>query len=255
MSEKQLAVNVNTGARPIAETIRQLLDNGFATIRADIQNPDGFIIDELFSFYGSEVTKSVKTYLLTHANIPVVLNWPREGLSIPQVCIVTATEEEDPNLDFIGDRGSFLGTGFFSQGLDANGDVVLVGTGPIIQREQRGYGESVTLMIFVRSEDPTQCVYLSNIVRLLVFMNKTALIRHLDFHNLTIGVADVAHSAELFPEFAYTRQITLKGNTFFDYNLPQRVVAALDFSLLVRPAIISIESVALPTAIAVPYSK
>ena len=241
-----LQPNVASGARPTTETIRQLIVFGFQQLREDCASPNSLhIVDELFSMWGTDaltgtpVVDQVKKYLVEHTNMPVVLNWPKSGLSLPQICVVAQAENENSEQAYIGDQTGFIGAGV---GVirDANGNITgEIADNNIVQRRQKGMVVNAQTGVFVRAKDPTLCVYFAHIVRLIIFMNKLELIENGDMHNLTIDVEEIVDGQELFPEFAYTRMISLKYLTAFDYNLPQEVIRRLSFSLLINPTTIN----------------
>ncbi len=254
---RQKQPNVASGARPVAETIRQLIEYGLSVIHKDISDPNSqFIVDELFSMWGQETIDKAKQYLKEHTNIPVVMDWPHEGLDLPQVCVVTQSERERETEEFLGDVTGMVGAGAATR-FDANHNPIEeVSDNNIVQRQQRGLLVNGTTGVYVRAKDPNLCTLLTHVVRLIIFMNKIALIRDGDIHNLVIGVEAIAHNPELFPEFAYTREIELTYVTQFDYNLPTEIVRRLSLGLLVNPPVIepSDGSVHDENAVVVPIS-
>ena len=231
---KQLQPNVASGVRPVAETMRQLIEYGLQMIRDDIASPNSlFMVDELFSMWGPDVIAQVKEYLTEHTTIPVIVGWPLSGLSLPQICVVTQAEKELSESDFIGDIASTIGQGSY---VLEDGQNTEVSDNNTVQRVQKSMSVKGSTGLFVRAKDPLLTTYLTHAVRLIVFSNKRDLIKDGDIHNLMIDVEEVAHNPELFPEQAYTRVVSLNYDTFFDYNLPEKVIKRLSFSLLVNTA-------------------
>lgn len=193
-----------SGARIPEFFVRQLLGAELRHLRENIDQPDG-VLDELFRMYGAEALRQIKGFIREHPNIRVQVNWPREGQSLPWICVVNQGESEDREFAFLGDRGGIARTGQLSGGR------------PTL-KAQYVLGERRNLDVIVCTMDPDLTMFLHYIVKRTILVNKTPLTEFVDIQNLVLSGRDLQGDGVYLPTFGYTKSVSLQFQTTFDYN-------------------------------------
>lgn len=205
--------------------------------------------------WGEDTIGNVKKLIVEHQNMPVILQYPKDDLDIPQICVVAMQEDEDIERDVLGDQTGMTGRGM-NETVDAVGEPVVKGT-KIIQRRQLGLATKCVTDIYVRTDDALLTVLVAHLVRLILFINKDQLIEDADIHNMVINIKEMTDGASaLFPKFAFTKVVNVNYDSHFDYNLQEETLKRLNLSILVNPAQIEPPDGDLhdENAVKVPYS-
>jgi hypothetical protein len=198
--------NKASGARIPEFTIRKFIAFALKKISDDIDGATGKFIEELFSLHGTATVNQVKKYLRDHANVQVVHNFPRPDQHLPVVAVVNGGEKEGKD-QFLGDH---VGEAVYGT----------LGNEGVPTHTRQGFGVFLdnTTHIFVIAEDPTLVLFLSQILRYILFSASDDFNKFADMHALTIDMADLQWQQELLPEFAYMKVITMSYRTVFDVN-------------------------------------
>lgn len=172
---------------------------------------DQSLIDDLFSDFPADIRSYIKTYFAKTTNIPVRLGWPRPDMTLPAINISLGSEQESDGNDLLGDH---MEEGYVR---NAEGEVSQIG-------EISGFGTACShnLLVLTQSSDAT--VYLYNVVRRIIFVNKMAL-EEAGIKNLRINGSDMQFEENYFPEFVFARNVNLSCNTWFTVAPPPEVVA------------------------------
>jgi hypothetical protein len=217
MSEQQHDM-APTGARMSEHVLRQLLSWGFAQIRKNLDSPRD-VISELFRIQGAERRKEIRAYLRDATGIAFEVNYPRQDLALPWVCVVEGSVQEDPNFTFLGDHVGIQRLGVLG-GIHST-------------RQQKGVGLQCNTQIYVAAQDQQLVSYLSYLAYYILFSNKDALHEQYDIYNLKMSWSDLQWRQELFPSFCYMKVITCQYGSFFDFNEHEeaRAIVSLDLSV------------------------
>lgn len=168
--------------------LESVLKRGFAAIAAQSD-----LLDDIFYNYPPEMLAEVKTYLKRHDLVKgIVLNWPREGFTMPTIAIVNAGDSEDAQHDTLGDVLEELTVG--------NNDASIT--------EYRGIAKNGTYQILCLSQDPRLSMYIAYLVETILILNSPAL-QETGMHNMMLNSADLRFEEQLLPEWANSRMVTV----------------------------------------------
>jgi hypothetical protein len=206
--------NSPQGARLTEYVLRDLISFGLGQLRAHADDLKNNIIDELFAQLSEDRREEIKAWLRTHKNIPVEVNWPSPGISLPWIACVNAAVNEDPGNTYLGDYA---------------GRQVLGGA----SREAFGVGLKASTQIWVMTDDPQTAAFLFWICWYILFSNKRGLEERYDVQNLTLSGQDVRWDESLLPEFCYIKMLQAQYDSMFDFNGPEEVNAIFSISLMV----------------------
>lgn len=240
MTEDQTP-NGFTGNMFFEELLRQFLKFQFQEIEQNASKPGNTFVDELFSRYGDDVRLQAKKWFITQKNIAVTINYPRDPMTIPFVCIINEDENEKAGEAYLGDHGGVLYQGAHSVQASSQlqiptlyGALNEVDDRPraIQARYLLSVPESHVTRVYCATENVNSTLYLYTMVKALLLVNKMDFDRYVGARNMTMGGGDFAHHPELFPDFAYFRVITLNYDMNFDVPLaPNRTIGGVDVSI------------------------
>ncbi len=180
--------------------LRNAIDSGFQTF---VDNPE--LIDSLFAAYGDDVIAEVKSYLIARndpagpgsadsgkSTVKTSINYPKDGFSLPHVAIVMGMDAEQSQYDAIGDAFDFREN-------ESNTQVTVI----------RGIMTEAQYSLMIMSQHSNLTVYLYILVKAIIIMNS------IEFHkrgmqNIMLTGRDLTLDQNLFPEFAYGRQLVVK---------------------------------------------
>jgi len=204
------------------ELLRRFFVFAFGEIARTVNDPDVTFIDELFSSWGDEVRLQVKKWFVESTNINVSINFPKQDIGLPFVCVVNSNESEAAQA-YLGDYGGHMMLGAdqvtASSKLDIYGDVDNRPRGTQVRR-LLSVPETKTTQIFIGTNDVNTTLYLYTVVKALLLMNKIDFDKRGGARNLKVSGSDLQYHQELWPEFAYFKQLTLNYETNFDVALP-----------------------------------
>lgn len=163
----------------------------------DTLETDQSAVDDLFSILPDTVRTTIKTWLSQH-KVEVRYNWPRPDAVMPSIHVVTSGENESVGEDALGDV------------LDVRVDRA---SGEV--REVTGYASSFSISLLVISTSEELTLYLSQLVRRIVFLAKMAL-EQAGLHNVRISSSDMRFEQDYFPDFAYARSVNVEGMYTFE---------------------------------------
>lgn len=210
------------------ELLRQFLAYQFQEIQRDIAAPGVSFFDEMFARFGDDVRLQVKKWFSENKNIPFMINYPRDNMTIPMVCVVNESETEKSAEVYLGDHGGEMLGG--SHSVIASSQLPPTLYGDIIgipdNRPRATFGrqvvsipESHTTKIYVATENPNATLYLYSVIKALILINKLDFDRSAGARNMKISGNDFDHKAELFPTFAIFKVLTLEYDMNFDVAL------------------------------------
>lgn len=177
--------------------IRELLDYSFKNLRVSPKR-DSFI-DKLFGKIPARTVAEFKTWLAAVTNLTVVENWPRKTTVVPFIAVVDAgTRETNP---FLGDM-----------------------TGETCDSVTHAVRDNGTTQIFVSTEDPLSCRFLSQMVRVTILVNKMRLVKKQGIDNVAIAMQDFRWTPEYHPTECYTRIVQLTYELEADWSIPEDLV-------------------------------
>lgn len=166
--------------------IEKILVNGFACLYEQID-----MLDELLSNYPEEMRAEAKKYLRQH-RVSVVLNWPREGVTLPVVAILNSGDSESPDKDVLGD---FLND---EDLLDSDS----------VAKEMYGVAKQGTYSLICNSSDPRLSLYIGLFVETLLILNSITL-QGAGLHNIVLNSGDLQFNESMLPEWVNARVVTL----------------------------------------------
>jgi hypothetical protein len=227
------------------ELLRQFLAYQFKQLTLHVNDPAIQFVDELFGRFGDTVRVQVKKWLASELNITVDVNFPREDMPLPFVCVVNVEENEKSSEAYLGDDGGLMYMGgrsvTASSSLDVEGTLSVFGEAQIEPdtrpratevRQLLSVPEARVTRILVGTDDTNTVMYLYVIIKALLMVNKLDLDHHVGARNLRISGSDFTHRPELFPTFVYMKQITLSYDMNFDVALsPMRTIGGVDVTL------------------------
>ena len=166
--------------------IEKILVNGFARLFEQTE-----MLDELLANYPVEMRTEAKKFLRDH-KVSVVLNWPREGTTLPVVAILNSGDSESPEKDLLGD---FISS---QEILDTDSD----------ERELYGVAKQGTYSLICNSKDPRLSLYIGLFVETLLILNSLAL-QSAGMHNILLNSGDLQFNESMLPEWVNARVVTL----------------------------------------------
>ena len=166
--------------------IEKILLNGFAQLLA---MPD--MVDDLFANYPAEMRREAKEYLKNH-KVTVVLNWPREGFTLPIVAIINSGDAEAPDKDVLSD--------FLEQEYLRNED--------LDEKELFGVAKNGVYNLYCNSDDPRLTLYISLFVETLMILNTVAL-QEAGLHNILLNSGDLQFNESMMPEWVNARVVSV----------------------------------------------
>lgn len=206
--------NNRTGHLFTEDLLRRFLAYQFDQIRQSIDDPTKTFIEELFHKFGDDIVLQIKNWWRETTNLPVAINFPRQDMSLPWVCVVNAGENESPQA-FLGDHGG--------QAKYGQSQVTLMGGGTAQRatsiRNLLSLPLQHTMKIYVATNDAALTLYLNRVIMALLLVNKTQFDAKGGAQNMVISSGDIEFHPEMFPEFAYFKLITLQYTTVFDVPL------------------------------------
>jgi hypothetical protein len=158
--------------------IEKVLKNGFSVVHDNVD-----MLDELLKQYPLEMQVEAKQYLSSH-NISVVLNWPREGYTLPIIAIVNTGDSEAADKDTLAD---FL---HMQPMFDEE----------LTEREIFGVAKQGTYSLFCNSDDPRLTLYVSLLAETLLILNTQAM-QEVGMHNIVLSSGDLNFQEMLQPEW------------------------------------------------------
>lgn len=166
--------------------IEKILLNGFEQLKA---MPN--MLDDLLANYPEKMRVEAKKYLSEHT-VSVVLNWPREGHTLPVVAIINNGDAEAPDKDVLND---FLEQEFLSEN-------------DLEEKEQFGVAKNGVYNLFCNSQDPRLTLYICIFVETLMILNTNAL-QEAGMHNILLGSGDLQFNEAMLPEWVNARVVSV----------------------------------------------
>ena len=231
-----------TGDLFFEELLRQFLKYQLQTILKNAMEPGNTFIDELFSRYGDDVRLQAKKWFTTQQNIGITINYPRDSMTIPFICIINEDESEKSDEAYLGDHGGVLYQGEHSVQAASQLQTPSVYGTPLNIVDDRpratqarfllSVPESHITKVYVATENVNSTLYLYTVVKALLLVNKLDFDKYGGARNLKMNGGDFEHKSELFPDFAYFRVLTLMYDMNFDVALaPDRTIGGVDVTL------------------------
>ena len=184
--------------------IEKILLNGFDQLLA---MPD--MLNDLFANYPPEMQAEAKKYLAGH-KISTVLNWPREGFTLPVVAIVNSGDAEAPDKDVLSD--------FLEQEYLRNED--------LDEKELFGVAKNGTYNMYCNSDDPRLTLYIGLFVETLMILNSPTLQRA-GFHNVILSSGDLQFNESLLPEWVNARVVSMSCLHYHAVQVSSRLLTKL----------------------------
>lgn len=218
--------NRRTGYLFSEALLRDFISFQLGRVHKTIDDPNVTFIDELFHKYGADVVQQVRDWWRDSPNIPVLINYPRQDMSLPFVCVVNAGEGEKAGEQYLGDFG---GTSFYGGSQVASS----AGAPPAkFTRALLSIPMTHQTKIYVAAQEPTLTMYIYHVIYALLLINKIDFDQYGGIRNLVMSGGDIEHHPELFPDFAYFKIITLTYDSNFDVPLQQQTtIGGIDASL------------------------
>jgi hypothetical protein len=226
----------------LEEVLRKFLAYQFIQISKNAADPNVTFIDELFARWGDAVRLQIKKWFVEHTNIAVTINYPRQDMPLPSVCVVNSNESE-AGQPYLGDYGGEVMIGERSVTASTNEtlppnvygeSLVVTDTRPrgLAVRQLLSVPENRTTQIYIATEDANTTLYLYTVVKALLLVNK------IDFdkagaRNLKLSGSDLQFHAELMPATAYMKMLTLNYEMNFDVALsPVSTIKGVNLTLM-----------------------
>lgn len=190
------------GHRPMEIWMQYLLQNALQSLAKLAADPSDTTIDRMFGFYPDEQRKALKTYLAdTNIADHVTINFPKHEYDLPIVACHSREEKENEQHQLLGheaivvDRDAKTSSELVGQWLDGTMDLIVI------------------------TDDPTTTMFLYRVAWYIVFSNKLELEKYVDMHNLIMSGGAINFDTQTFPNWQYSRIITLRYQTLFDHYL------------------------------------
>lgn len=202
------------GPFPYVEfTLKAVIEHGIATTAADPS-----LIDKLFVKLPKDVRDDLKAYLKAHPHIEVKHNFPRAGTKLPIISIVLATETEDSSKETLAY--------FIDELTDENGDVLEDVTGQAMRSQYN-------VMIFTHDRDFT--IHFYNLIKAFITINIEQLLAN-GVHEMQLSGSDFRiEDDNYFPEFAYSRMLSVNALHFDVVPISETVLRALRVTMRTDP--------------------
>jgi len=224
------------------ELLRQFLAYQFKQIQRDIAAPGDLFFDEMFGRYGDEVRLQAKRWFSENTNLHFIINYPRDNMQIPFVCIVNASETEKTGETYLADDGGQMLIGAHSVVASSNiqtapslyGQMFVPDNRPRAtqSRQLLSVPESHTTKIYIATENVDATLYLYVTIKALLLANKIDFDRYAGARNMKMSGNDFQHNPELFPSFAYFKVLSLEYDMNFDVALkPDYTIGSVNVSL------------------------
>lgn len=184
--------------------IQTALKQGFAAVAANVD-----LLDDIFANYPADMLSEVKRYLTEH-KVEVVLNWPKEGQTLPTIAIVNAGDSEAADKDVLGD--------FFEE--------LTVGETDSNISEYRGIALNGTYQMLVLSQDPRLSMYLAYLTLTMLILNAQTF-QEGGLHNVVLSAADLRFEEQLLPEWSNSRMVTLTCLHYHAVPVTERLLTQL----------------------------
>ena len=196
------------GAMLPERVLEEVLEAGYAAIKEDQS-----LIDDLFHKLDKKSLDDIKGYYDTHS-VAVRQNFPRDDIIFPIVTVVNGDDNENVDLDMLGD--------FMNSGFDAG----------FTQNEQiLGHGVSSTFNIYcLAGKDSNAALWLYYLAKAIFMVNAKVLFAH-GLHNVVMRGRDITLREDLFPEFTFARVLTLSCDNYFSIKATERVANKLTVAL------------------------
>jgi len=185
--------------------LQEVLKAGFIAI-----HKDQTLIDELFSTLPQSVRNSIKEYYAGH-EVTVRLNFPRDGITFPLVSILSGSDNEATDLDYLG---GFEGAEFDSA--------------YTTRVQALGHALRDDVQVFcMAGKDSNAVLWMYYLVKAILMVNMLTLEAH-GLQNVTFSGRDVVLREDLFPEFTFARVLGLSFVSYFSVLVTERVAKALE---------------------------
>lgn len=233
--------NGATGNMFFEPLLRQFVAYQLKQIAENVNDPSVTFIDELFGRYGDDVRLQVKEWFATRPNISVEINFPREDSKLPFIAVVAAEENEKTNETLLDDHGGEMFIGGRSVTSSSSQVVQTAYTTPLAEPDDRPRALQVRRLIsipetrvtrlYIATDDVNLTLYLYTVIKALLVVNKLDFDKYAGARNLKLSGSDFDHKAELFPQFAYFKVLTLAYDMNFDVPLsPTGTIGGVDVS-------------------------
>lgn len=213
--------------------LRRFLSYQLKQIYHDIAAPGLTFFDDMFSRFGDDVRLQIKKWFSENSNISCTINFPREPIRLPMICIINIQDDEETTQAYLGDDGGIQYIGQHD-----------VTTGPSLYgqpsqqikathaRRVLSVPENHMTKVYIATDDVNATLYLYYVVKALILLNKLDFDQYGGARNMKMGGSDFEHKEELFPEFAYCRVLTLRYEMNFDVPLPiQQTIGGVNVTL------------------------
>lgn len=223
--------------------LRQFLAYQWKQLVANVNDPSITFVDELFMRWGDEVRLEVKKWIASNPNLEVVINYPNENNTLPFIGVVSAEDNEKTNEAYLGDYGGYT---MIAASQVTKSDPNTLPPNVYGQAEKlpdnRPLGlqtrylltvpEARITRLYLATSDADSVMYLYIIVKALLLVNKLEFDKYAGARNLKMNGGDLEQRQELFPQFAFMKQMTLSYDSNFDVpTSPVGTVGGLNVSL------------------------
>ncbi len=204
-----------SGCMLIERVLQQLLTKAFEQLKADPS-----VVDDLFYKVAAPERASIKSWIAKQ-NVVVRTGYPEAGYQQPMISIVSESDEEAADQDFLGDMMGLEGEA--SDG--SQGYYTL------------GYTERSTynLMCFA-GKDGNLVLWLHYLVKAILLLNKPLLIAH-GLIDPTVSARDLSFREDMAPEFAFCRVVSVTCRQIFSLYLTEQLATTLVVQTLPMSAI------------------
>lgn len=200
-----------TGHRPTEIVLQQLFQFAFGNLRKAATNPLDTTFENIFQFFSSAQLVMIKKFFAEN-KIDVRTNFPKYEYPLPIVAIHSREEQESAETWM-------------------NHEEIVVDNADGSTRSIVGQLIDQTLDVIVITDDPQLTLMVYRLVWYVIFSNKFDLEEYANFHALTMQGTALNFDAQTFPNWQYSRVITLRLKTIFDFYLEaQRPPKAVMFS-------------------------
>lgn len=176
---------------------------------------DPTIIDKLFVQLTVDERQQMKDYLVAHQGIKVVHNFPASGTQLPIIALTLAQESEDASKEAMA---------YFVD--------ELVGEDGIDIEEAHGLAMRSTYNIMIFTPDRDFTIHFYNLIKAILLINMDSLSAN-GMHDIQMSGSDFRLEQENhFPEFAYSRMLSVNALHYEVVTLSEVALRALRVTLL-----------------------
>jgi hypothetical protein len=199
-----------SGHRPGDLILQQLLQYAFDNLTAAAKDPTNDILENIFSYFTYYKTDTTSTNLLDHVRdymaktkFEVRGNYPKREYPLPIVAVHVREEGESSD-----ETQTF------------HHEMVHTDPNSLKSEELVGQVLDQVVDIIVITDDPLTTMIVYRLVWFICFANKFDLESYADVHELRMSGGAISFDQEQFPNWQYSRMVTLRYKTLFDFYMP-----------------------------------